>query len=118
MESSYLIYTCTPRHERKARVHGILERFGLRERRKHKPNEISSGQKQRVAIARALVKRPSMISADEPTGNLDSRTTGEILSVFDKLSSEGNTIVMITHERHVAEHASRSIHLADGRITA
>jgi putative ABC transport system ATP-binding protein len=113
-----LIYNNTPRAQRQASVREILERFGLWERRKHKPNEISGGQKQRVAIARALVKKPSVIFADEPTGNLDSHTTEEILAVFDMLSREGNTIIMITHEHDVAAHASRVIHLADGKIVA
>ena len=113
-----LIYNNTPHKERQHRVHDILERFGLWERRRHKPNEISGGQKQRVAIARALVKRPSIIFADEPTGNLDSHTSSEILSVFDRLSSEGNTIIIITHEHDVAQHASRSLHLDDGKLVA
>ena len=111
-----LIYNSTPRRIRQQRVRETLERFGLWDRRHHKPNEISGGQKQRVAIARALVKKPSVIFADEPTGNLDSHTTGEILTVFDTLSREGNTIIMITHEHDVAQHASRSLLLADGKI--
>ena len=111
-----LIYNSTPRKARQQRVREILDRFGLWDRRRHKPNEISGGQKQRVAIARALVKSPSVIFADEPTGNLDSHTTGEILSVFDTLSREGNTIIMITHELDVAQHASRTILLTDGKI--
>lgn len=113
-----LIYNSTPRKERQQRVHEILDRFGLWDRRRHKPNEISGGQKQRVAIARALVKRPSVIFADEPTGNLDSHTTGEILTVLDTLSSEGNTIIMITHEHDVAQHASRIFLLSDGKIVS
>ncbi len=112
-----LIYNSTPRKERQRRVREILERFGLWERHRHKPNEISGGQKQRVAIARALVKQPSVIFADEPTGNLDSHTTSEILSVFDALSREGNTIIIITHEPDVARHASRSLHLVDGMLS-
>lgn len=111
-----LIYNSTPRKERQTRVREILDRFGLWERRSHKPNEISGGQKQRVAIARALVKKPSVIFADEPTGNLDSHTTSEILAVFDTLSREGNTIIMITHENDVARHAFRTLQLADGKI--
>jgi putative ABC transport system ATP-binding protein len=111
-----LIYNSTPRSQRQQRVRDILQRFGLWERRRHKPNEISGGQKQRVAIARALVKKPSVIFADEPTGNLDSHTTEEILTVFDELSAEGNTIIMITHEQEVARHASRVLRLVDGRI--
>jgi putative ABC transport system ATP-binding protein len=113
-----LIYNSTPRAERHRRVRDILERFGLWERRRHRPNEISGGQKQRVAIARALVKKPTVIFADEPTGNLDSHTTGEILTVLDMLSKEGNTIIMITHEAEVARHASRVLHLSDGTIVA
>jgi putative ABC transport system ATP-binding protein len=111
-----LIYNNTPRQQRRHRVREILERFGLWERRRHKPNEISGGQKQRVAIARALVKNPAVIFADEPTGNLDSHTTGEILAVFDELSRDGNTIIMITHEHDVAGHASRILHLVDGEL--
>lgn len=111
-----LIYNSTPRKERHTRVRAMLERFGLWDRHRHKPNEISGGQKQRVAIARALVKQPSVIFADEPTGNLDSHTTAEILSVLDELSREGNTIIMITHEHDVAKHASRTLELADGML--
>jgi putative ABC transport system ATP-binding protein len=113
-----LIYNSTSRKERQQRVREILDRFGLWDRRRHKPNEISGGQKQRVAIARALVKKPSVIFADEPTGNLDSHTTGEILAELDAISREGNTIIMITHEHDVAQHASRTMHLSDGRILA
>ena len=113
-----LIYNSTPRKERQKQVREILERFGLWERQRHKPNEISGGQKQRVAIARALVKKPSVIFADEPTGNLDSHTTGEILSVLSTLSNEGNTIIMITHEHDVAIHASRTLTLVDGKLLA
>lgn len=111
-----LIYNNTPRIERKQRVREILEKFGLWDRRLHKPNEISGGQKQRVAIARALVKNPSIVFADEPTGNLDSNTSDEIMNVFKKISSEGNTIIMITHELDIAEHAVRKLRLVDGQI--
>lgn len=113
-----LIYNSTPRKVRQQLVHEILDRFGLWDRRRHKPNEISGGQKQRVAIARALVKKPSVIFADEPTGNLDSHTTGEILEVLDTISREGNTIIMITHEHNVAQHASRMLVLSDGKIVS
>jgi putative ABC transport system ATP-binding protein len=113
-----LIYNSTPRKERQRRVREILDRFGVWDRHRHKPSEISGGQKQRVAIARALVKQPSVIFADEPTGNLDSHTAGEILSVFNTLWHEGNTIVMITHEHDVAGHASRTLRLADGKLLA
>jgi len=111
-----LIYGNMARRKRKGEVEEALKRFGLWERRFHKPNEISGGQKQRVAIARALVKKPSIIFADEPTGNLDSTTTEEILKVFDELSGEGHTLIIITHERMVADRAQRVIRLVDGRI--
>jgi putative ABC transport system ATP-binding protein len=111
-----LIYANLGARERRQRVEAVLKRFGLWERHRHKPNEISGGQKQRVAIARALVKGPSLILADEPTGNLDSHTAEEILKVFGELHAEGNTILMITHEHDVAEHARRMIRLADGKI--
>lgn len=112
-----LIYGNVPVRRRRERVEEILRRFGLWERRSHKPSEISGGQKQRAAIARAVVKSPSIILADEPTGNLDSTTSGEILGVFDELHAEGNTIVVITHESDVAQRASRCIRLVDGVIT-
>ncbi len=111
-----LIYANIPVAERKKRVEEELNRLGLWNRRKHKPNEISGGQKQRVAIARALVKKPSIILADEPTGNLDSHTSMEILDILTKINEEGNTIVMITHEKDVALRAKKIIHLVDGRI--
>ncbi len=111
-----LIYSNVSRQVRKKKVHEVLERLGIWDRRDHRPNEISGGQKQRVAIARALVKNPSIILADEPTGNLDSHTTSEILSIFDQLHHDGHTIVVITHETDVASRAERTIHLRDGRI--
>lgn len=111
-----LIYANVPTRERKDRVDAILERFGLSDRAHHKPNEISGGQKQRVAIARALVKRPSIVLADEPTGNLDSHTTADIMTLFDSLNREGHTIVLITHESDVAQHAGSHYHLVDGRF--
>ncbi len=113
-----LIYGNVSARRRRELVERVLKRFGLWERRRHKPNEISGGQKQRVAIARAVVKSPSMILADEPTGNLDSTTTTEILSVFDELHGEGNTVVVITHENDVAARASRLIRLVDGKVVA
>jgi putative ABC transport system ATP-binding protein len=94
----------------------VLERVGLRDRIKHKPNQLSGGEKQRVAIARALVCNPSILLADEPTGNLDSKTSEGILKLFDQLHSEGQTIIIVTHEEHVAHHAKRIIHMSDGRI--
>lgn len=113
-----LVYANVPGSQRRKSVEQVLKRVGIWDRRHHKPNEISGGQKQRVAIARALVKNPSIILADEPTGNLDSHTTAEILSIFDDLHREGNSIVVITHEVDVAERAQRTIRLEDGRIVA
>lgn len=113
-----LIYANVSRKERKRRVDEVLKQLGIFDRRLHKPNEISGGQKQRVAIARALIKKPSIILADEPTGNLDSHTTEEILTVFNSLNSEGNTIILITHEFDVAAKAKRTIRLVDGRIVS
>ncbi len=111
-----LIYGNIPASQRKQRVRESLERLGIWERHRHKPNEISGGQKQRVAIARALVKDPAIILADEPTGNLDSNTTRDIMSIFDRLHNEGNTIVLITHESDVAARARRIVRLVDGVI--
>ena len=93
-----------------------LDLVGLSDRAEHDPNQLSGGQQQRVAIARALVTEPALLLADEPTGNLDSKSTHEILSILDKLNGDGRTIVMITHENDVASHAHRVIHLLDGRI--
>lgn len=111
-----LIYGNVPKGERKDLVEQSLTRLGLWERRQHRPNEISGGQKQRVALARALVKKPSMILADEPTGNLDSSTTAEIMALLKELNREGNTILVITHEQDVADQAQRVLHLLDGRL--
>jgi len=113
-----LIYGHIPKKERHERVDAILSELGLYERRRHKPNEISGGQKQRTALARALVKQPAIILADEPTGNLDSATTQEILSLFADLNSKGNTILVITHEHEVASKALTQYHLRDGRLYA
>ena len=111
-----LIYQKVPRAERQKRVKEALERVGLTKRAKHLPTELSGGQ-QRVAIARALVTRPSLILADEPTGNLDSKTSQEIMEMFHELHAQGNTIVLITHDNDVAKQAPRSIHILDGQLT-
>ena len=111
-----LIYSGVGRRERRRRAEAALEAVGLKERVHHKSNELSGGQIQRVAIARALVNNPSMIFADEPTGNLDTRSGAEVMEIFDRLNEEGNTIIMVTHERYIAEHANRIIHLRDGII--
>ncbi|MCI6956100.1 MAG: ABC transporter ATP-binding protein [Clostridiales bacterium] len=112
-----LIYQKVPRGERQQRVREALEKVGLQKRAKHLPTELSGGQQQRVAIARALVTRPSLILADEPTGNLDSKTSQEIMDMFHELHRQGNTIVLITHDPGVARQAERAIHILDGRIT-
>ena len=112
-----LIYQKVPRAERQKRVSAALERVGLTHRARHLPTELSGGQQQRVAIARALVTEPSLILADEPTGNLDSKTSQEIMDIFNELHAQGNTIVLITHDNDVAKQASRTIHILDGRIT-
>jgi len=112
-----LIYQRLSPKERKERVSEALNMVGLYARRKHKPTELSGGQQQRVAIARAIATRPSLVLADEPTGNLDSKTGAEIMQLFYDLHSKGNTIVLITHDESVARQAARSIHILDGRVT-
>ena len=112
-----LIYQRLPRKERQYRVEEALNRVGLWKRRKHKPSELSGGQQQRVAIARALVTRPSLFLADEPTGNLDSKTTFEIMDIFHELHDQGNTIVLITHDNDIAAQAARCIHILDGHVS-
>jgi len=111
-----LIYAGVPPHERRERATQVLREVGLENRMFHKPNELSGGQRQRVAIARALVNRPSIILADEPTGNLDSQTGVEIMALFDQLYSLGNTIIVVTHEEDIAQHARRIVRLRDGLI--
>ena len=112
-----LIYQGVKRAERQERVREALERVGLTKRAKHQPTELSGGQQQRVAIARALVTRPSLILADEPTGNLDSHTTEDIMGIFRDLHEQGNTIVLITHDSDVARQAKRIVHIRDGKLT-
>ena len=112
-----LVYQKVKRTERQKRVKEALERVGLTKRAKHLPTELSGGQQQRVAIARALVTRPSLILADEPTGNLDSHTTEDIMQIFRELHEQGNTIVLITHDNEVAEQGKRIIHIRDGKLT-
>jgi putative ABC transport system ATP-binding protein len=111
-----LVYAGVGSKERRALAADALARVGLADRVQHKPNELSGGQRQRVAIARALVNRPSILLADEPTGNLDSTTSQEILQLFETLHDEGQTIVLVTHEADIATHAYRQIHLKDGRV--
>jgi putative ABC transport system ATP-binding protein len=111
-----LVYAGVSATDREARARGALERVELGDRMTHRPNELSGGQRQRVAIARALVNNPSILLADEPTGNLDSKTGAEIMSLFAKLHMAGNTIVLVTHEADVAAFAHRAIHIRDGQV--
>jgi putative ABC transport system ATP-binding protein len=111
-----LVYAGVPAKERLARAREALERVELGPRMHHRPNELSGGQRQRVAIARALVNNPSILLADEPTGNLDSKTGVEIMALFGRLHETGNTILLVTHEAEVAAHARRAIHIRDGQI--
>ncbi len=113
-----LIYNGTPSDERIERAKAALRAVNLEERMNHRPNELSGGQRQRVAIARALINRPSIILADEPTGNLDSKTGDEIMELFDELHRRGNTIVVVTHEPDIAEFAHRVVHIRDGVIAS
>ncbi|MGZ4898942.1 MAG: ABC transporter ATP-binding protein [Candidatus Angelobacter sp.] len=113
-----LIYSGTPSDERIARAKAALQSVDLGERMNHKPNELSGGQRQRVAIARALVNNPSIILADEPTGNLDSQTGNEIMKLLEDLHRKGNTIVLVTHEADIAEHAYRVVHIRDGVVAS
>ncbi len=111
-----LVYAGVHRDERRERALKALEKVGLGDRADHKPGELSGGQQQRVAVARALVTDPAMLLADEPTGNLDTRSTADVLALFDELSELGRTIVLITHERDVAERADRQVVVSDGRV--
>ncbi len=111
-----LVYAGVPRQERRQRAKELLAMVGLGDRMHHQPNELSGGQRQRVAVARALVNNPSLLLADEPTGNLDSRTGDEIMALFDELNRKGNTIVLVTHEEDIARHARAVVRLRDGKI--
>jgi putative ABC transport system ATP-binding protein len=113
-----LVYAGVPTAERHKRAKEALERVQLAERMDHRPNELSGGQRQRVAIARALVNRPAILHADEPTGNLDSTTSEEIMRVFEELANGGQTVIMVTHEPDIAQHARRIVVLRDGRISS
>jgi len=111
-----LLYNGTPKKERRQRAQDALEAVGLGDRVNHRPNELSGGQRQRVAIARALVNGPSILFADEPTGNLDTSSGESILALFEELHAQGNTIVIVTHERDIAEHAQRIMSFRDGQL--
>lgn len=111
-----LIYNGVSKSERRMLVEAAIERVGLLDRSHHRPNQLSGGQQQRIAIARALVNKPDILIADEPTGNLDTKTGADILNIFRSLNSEGMTIIMVTHERNAAAFSKRTIHLCDGKV--
>jgi len=111
-----LVYAGVKHEERRKRAREALDLVGLSDRMKHKPNELSGGQRQRVAIARALVNKPSIILADEPTGNLDSTTGEEIMAAFERIWNQGNTVIVVTHEPDIAQHANRIVRMRDGKI--
>ena len=111
-----LVYAGIPLSERTERAKAVLEKVGLKDRMNHKPNELSGGQRQRVAVARALINNPSLLLADEPTGNLDTKTSYEIMALFDDIHQSGNTIVLVTHEEDIAKHAKHIVRLRDGQI--
>lgn len=113
-----LVYAGMGKSQRVERAEEVMEKVGLTDRMYHKPNELSGGQRQRVAIGRALVNNPSIILADEPTGNLDTRTSFEIMDIFEKLHEQGNTIILVTHENDISEHAHRIVRLRDGLVEA
>jgi len=111
-----LVYSGVSKKERRERAERALQRVGLGDRMMHRSNELSGGQRQRVAVARALVNEPSILLADEPTGNLDSATSGEIMELFDELNRSGNTVILVTHENDIAAHARRIVTLRDGKV--
>jgi putative ABC transport system ATP-binding protein len=111
-----LVYAGISKKERTARAEEVLEQVGLKDRMHHKPNELSGGQRQRVAVARGLVNHPSILLADEPTGNLDTKTSVEIMALFSEIHAKGNTIVLVTHEEDIALNAKRIVRLRDGLI--
>lgn len=111
-----LIYAGVSKSERAARAAAVLSSVGLADRMEHRPNEMSGGQRQRVAVARALINNPAIILADEPTGNLDTKTSIDIMQLFERIYAEGNTIIVVTHEEDIAQHARRIVRLRDGRI--
>jgi putative ABC transport system ATP-binding protein len=113
-----LLYSSVGRRDRERKAREMLERVGLGSRVHHNPNELSGGERQRVAIARALVNDPKIVLADEPTGNLDSKTGSEIMAIFSELNGEGKTIVLVTHEKYIAEYSRRVVHLRDGRVVS
>jgi putative ABC transport system ATP-binding protein len=111
-----LVYAGIKKEEREARAAQVLTMVGLADRMSHRPNELSGGQRQRVAVARALVNNPSIILADEPTGNLDTKTSHEIMALFEEIHKNGNTIILVTHEEDIAQHAKRIVRLRDGLV--
>jgi putative ABC transport system ATP-binding protein len=111
-----LVYAGVSKKERTERAQTVLEKVGLGDRADHKPNELSGGQRQRVAIARALINNPSIVLADEPTGNLDSKSSLEIMNLFNEIHQDGNTVVMVTHEEDIAKYAKRTIRMIDGKL--
>jgi len=113
-----LVYAGVAKKERLERAQAVLEKVGLGDRGDHKPNELSGGQRQRVAIARALINNPSIVLADEPTGNLDSKSSAEIMHLFQAIHDEGNTVVMVTHEEDIAQYAKRTIRMRDGKLAS